>query len=96
MNKSWFIDSPFFSFLKKHYCPCCKGQLVLKKAKRIIDPVSDEAKNYDFSCGDSYLTGKVEFHFFLFYCKTCKREYLVREIKELEYKKKRTKDEETN
>ena len=84
MNRSFSIDSPFFTFLKKHYCPICKGQLSPKKKTINIDSKSVEAKEYDFSCGDTFLVGKVKFTFFVLYCEICQEEYSIKEIKQQE------------
>jgi hypothetical protein len=64
MNKSWTVESPIFTFIKKHNCPYCKERLIPKKIIRVVDADSKEAKEYDFSHGDSFFIGEVEFHFF--------------------------------
>jgi hypothetical protein len=83
-NKSIQIDSPIYVNKKLHKCPKCHNKIIPKKIKKIINSNSIDAKNYDFSCGDSFITGNVEFTLFIFYCENCNKEYEVKEIKKYE------------
>ena len=84
MNRSFILDSPFFTFSKKHFCHHCGKILEIKKVSKIINSKSIEAKDFDFSSGDSYLSGDVEFNYHLFFCIDCDKYYSVKEIKEKE------------
>ena len=87
MNKSYLLDSPYFIFKKKHYCLSCNQLLNLKKTSKVINSKSPEAKDFDFSCGDSYLSGDVEFFYNMFYCEKCNIFYSLNEIKDIEKQK---------
>jgi hypothetical protein len=81
MNKSIIWDSPIFVFKKLHKCPNCAHNIIPKKIKKIVNSKSIEAKEFDFSAGDSYLVGDVEFTYYMFYCKYCNKDYKINEIK---------------
>lgn len=55
-----------------------------KKREAIVHSESEEAKNYDFSCGDSYLWGNVKFVTYYFACPNCGKAYEIRQLKALE------------
>ena len=77
-NCSWF-------FLKKrHWCPKCKVILELKKKEKIVNSESEEARNYDFSCVDTYMVGNIKFVTFYFECPNCGAIYEIRELKRIE------------
>lgn len=42
---------------KKHFCPKCGGKLELLYISEIVNSYSSEAKDYDFSVGDTYFFG---------------------------------------
>ena len=79
-NKSIQIESPIYVYKKLHKCPICDNRIIPKKINRTINSKSIEARSYDFSCGDSFLVGDVEFTLFLFYCEYCNKEYEIKEI----------------
>jgi len=81
MNKSFILDSPFYLFLKKHSCISCGQILGIRKVRKIVNKKSNEAKDFDFSFGDSYFFGNVEISYHMFYCKYCKKFYSIKEIK---------------
>ena len=81
INKSVYIDSPLFMFKKGHKCPNCNNKIITQKTKKIVNSKSIEAKEFNFSCGDSFLCGDVEFTYYLFYCVKCNKEYKINEIK---------------
>ena len=94
-NKSLILDNPIFIFKKIHKCPNCNQTIIPKKIKRGVNSKSPESKKFDFSAGDSYLIGDVEFKYYIFYCCCCNKEYEIKEIKnnereknEIEIKKK--------
>lgn len=54
----------------------------------IVNSESEEAKNYDFSCADTYLRGNVKFVTFYFECPSCGAVYEIGELKKLEKKQR--------
>ena len=74
------INSHPFFFLKKHYCPKCNEKLKVVKEFKIINSNSAEAKNYDFSMVDTYLSGDVKFIFKKLECTKCKVRFSAEEI----------------
>lgn len=77
---------PFYIYLKKHYCPYCKAKLKIKHKREIVNSNSDNAREYDFSIGDTFLTGDVEFRTKCFYCPECKLYLSFDDIKKAEKK----------
>ncbi len=58
IKREW--RNPIFC-LKKHDCPIC-GRLLRKvKISKVVNSNSEEAKDFDFSNGDTYLTGNIKF-----------------------------------
>lgn len=47
--------SPFYVHWKKHFCPKCGEKLELRYISKIVNSDSPEAKDYDFSVGDTFL-----------------------------------------
>jgi hypothetical protein len=88
-NKKWISKNPFFVHLKKHTCPECSEFLTVEKAVKIVNSESLEAKDYDFSCGDSFLWGDVEFHYDVFFCGKCCKRFAIEYIKKIERTKKK-------
>ena len=82
-GKKYICSHPFF-FLRKHYCPDCGAKMNVTKASKIVNSNSPEAKNYDFSSGDTFLVGDVEFIFKVFECPDCKICLTVDEMKKHE------------
>lgn len=80
-NKKFIGESWLYTYFKKHYCPICNEKLEVKKISRVVNSKSSEAKNYDFSLGDSFLVGDVEFIFYVFSCPKCNKQYSVQEMK---------------
>ena len=74
--KGWSFkcENPFFVYFKKHYCPQCNSKLLRQKVSRIINSDSEEAKNYDFSVGDTFYVGDVEFRTRFFHCLQCNKD----------------------
>lgn len=73
-----------YSRLKKHYCPECGSKVELGYISKIVNSNSPEAKNYDFSSGDTFLCGDVEFRTRCFYCSNCKANISFKEMKDYE------------
>lgn len=83
-SKKFIGDSWFYTSLKKHCCPTCNEKLEVIKVSKVVNSKSQEAKNYDFSLGDTYLVGDVEFFYNAFCCPKCNRQYSIQEMKRIE------------
>ena len=59
-------DCSWFYLIRSHFCPNCKTALERKKKEVVVNSESEEAKNYDFSCVDTYLHGNIKFVTFLY------------------------------
>jgi len=55
------IYKPVFTYLKKHYCPQCGHRLKVITVSKVVNSDSTEAYKYDWSYGDLFLEGNVEF-----------------------------------
>ena len=55
--------------IKKHNCPDCGGATFVRKVKKRVKSGSKLAKNFDFSVGDTLLSGTVKFIWYEFKCK---------------------------
>ncbi len=75
------IYNNVFYFCKAHFCPDCGGKLDKTAVSKVINSLSEEAKNFDFSCGDVFLAGNVKFTWNEFECSVCKKHFSVNEIK---------------
>lgn len=75
--------SPLY-LLKKHRCPSCAQPLHRCKRSVVINSGSAEAKNYDFSSGDTFMTGNVKFITYFFHCQACGADYDIPELKKRE------------
>ena len=60
------------------------NQLARVKTSIIVNSRSPEAKNYDFTLGDSFMVGDVEFIWKEFYCPTCKKRISIDEMRRIE------------
>lgn len=76
--------SPFYLYLKKHFCPKCGNKLELRDVSKIVNSKSPEAKDYDFSNGDTFFTGDVGFITKCFHCLNCKVDISVKDMKKYE------------
>lgn len=81
--------NPIYVHLKKHYCPQCGERLELRYVSKIVNSKSAEAKNYDFSVGDTFFVGDVEFRTRYFYCPKCDLEISFKAQKKYEKEQKR-------
>ena len=79
--------NPFYVHWKKHFCPNCKKKLGLRYVSKIVNSNSEEANKYDFSVGDTFLVGDVEFRTRYFHCLNCQHDFTFREIKKHERRK---------
>jgi len=86
LNRKWILESPYYVHHKKHYCPVCNEQLLVRRIKKIVNSKSPEANDFDFtfSGGGGFLFGNVEFSYEAFYCKNCDREISIKEMKLIE------------
>lgn len=81
--------NPLYIHFKKHFCPKCGSKVELGYISKIVNSNSPEAKNYDFSVGDTFLIGDVEFRTKCFYCTNCKINISFKEMKNYEDKNKK-------
>ncbi|MBE6797195.1 MAG: hypothetical protein E7531_02510 [Ruminococcaceae bacterium] len=84
MGRKYFCNDVIYTIFKKHYCPVCETQLSRIKVSKIVNSKSPEAKNYDFSGGDGFMVGDVEFVWDEFYCETCDKTISIDEMKRIE------------
>ena len=76
--------NPFYVHWKKHFCPKCEKKLELRYISKIVNSKSKEAKYYDFSVGDTFFVGDVEFRTRYFYCANCHLDISFEEMKKHE------------
>ena len=81
--------NPFYVHLKKHVCPKCGGKVELRYVSKIVNSKSPEAKDYDFSVGDTFFVGDVEFRIRCFYCPNCMLDISFPEMKKIEKSKQK-------
>lgn len=81
-----FNASPFYVYIKKHLCPKCKTKLQIKYKSEIVNSNSFKAKEYDFSLGDTFMVGDVEFRTKCFYCPECNMYISFEDMKKFEKK----------
>jgi len=82
--KNIFDANPFYVYFKPHFCPKCNSKLETKYNSIIVNSKSPEAKNYDFSCGDTYFIGDVEFRIKMFHCSKCGFEISFKDMRVIE------------
>ena len=82
-------DCSWFYLNKKHFCPDCKAVLEKQKREKVVHSESEEAKNYDFLCVDTYLWGNIKFVTYYFKCSHCGKAYEISELKKLEKARKK-------
>ena len=88
VGRRYFNNDVIYTMLKKHYCPVCGTKLTRIKTSKIVNSKSAEAKNYDFTLGDSFMVGDVEFIWKEFYCAICKKRIPIDEMKRIEKQQK--------
>ena len=86
VKREW--SRPFWVRFKKHYCPNCRGLLTITKVSKIVNSKSEEAKNFDFSSGDTNMEGNIKFIRTEFQCTACGKAYSLQEIRQYEKKTK--------
>lgn len=79
-----YVCNDFFYLIKKHFCPDCKTLLKKVKVSRIVNSSSPEAKDFDFTSGDSWLFGDIKFIWKEFECPKCGRRITVKEMQKIE------------
>ena len=80
-----FVYEDITYLRKNHFCPTCEGKVDVVSVSRVIDPKSEEAKDFDFSVGHgTNMLGSVEFHWKEFECRECQKHYTVRQMKKIE------------
>ncbi|MBQ7356546.1 MAG: hypothetical protein IJW66_03995 [Clostridia bacterium] len=88
VGKRYFNNDVFYTVFKKHYCPNCATKLTRIKVSKIVNYHSPEAKNYDFTLGDSFMVGDVKFIWKEFFCPLCKKQIPIKEMKQIEREQK--------
>ena len=78
----------FYIHLKKHFCPNCGKKLGTRYISKTVNSGSTEAKEYDFSVGDTYFSGDVEFRTRCFCCTDCQLDFSFEEMKRYEKNEK--------
>lgn len=81
------FESPFYIYLKKHYCVICGERLKLVLVSKIVNSESMEAKNYDFQLVDNFMIGDVKFTWNEFECPKCGYRISIRKLKERDKRK---------
>ncbi len=84
VGKKYVNSAIFYTMFKKHCCPACGTKLTRIKTSKIVNSKSPEAKNYDFTLGDSFMVGDVEFIWKEFYCPICKKRIPIDEMRRIE------------
>lgn len=74
----------FYVFCRKHFCPKCGKKLELRYDSKIVNSRSPEAKNYDFTMGDVFFVGDVEFRTGYLFCNGCQSSFSFRDMKKFE------------
>ena len=87
IGTKYINNAIFYTLFKKHYCPNCNKRLRLVKKSKIVNSNSPEAKDYDFSVGDTFFVGDVEFRTRYFHCANCQLDISFREMKKYEKSK---------
>ena len=82
--KYTYSGNPFWLYLRRHVCPNCNAVVKRHYSSKIVNSNSTEATEYDFSLGDTYLLGDVEFRTRCFYCSNCKQDISIQEMKTYE------------
>ena len=88
-NKKWISESPLY-VRKSHYCPCCKIKVVPNRVKELVYPGTERAEKFDLSAygGDNFLPGPVEVSYVEFQCPSCKKNYMIDEMRSIERSEK--------
>ena len=71
VKREW--SRPFWVRFKKHHCPACNALLTTIKVSKVVNSKSEEAKNFDFSSGDTYMVGNIKFIWTEFQCNVCNK-----------------------
>lgn len=83
------FQNPIFVNCKKHYCPHCNELLSKVKVSKIVNSRSPEAKDFDFHSGDTYMIGNVKFIWTEFQCPSCKANFSINEMRNIEKEQKK-------
>lgn len=71
------------TFLKKQKCVYCKSKLKRKKASKVINSKSEEAKNYSLHIHHNTMTGDINISWYEFECPICKKRFTLEELEAL-------------
>ena len=89
MNIKREFNSPFYTYMKKHFCPKCSTQLKTTTQSKIVSSKSPDAKEYDFHFVDNYFIGDVKFIWTEFECPNCSFREKVGDMKKNEREQKK-------
>lgn len=78
----------FWLNFKKHACPACGAQLEKIQVAKIVDPCSEEAKEFDFSEFPTNTKRCVKFIWEELSCHSCNIRYPIDEIYHIEQHEK--------
>lgn len=84
------FDNPFYTYFRNHLCPKCGSILDVIKVKRVVNSKSPEAKNFDFSSGETFMIGDVKFIWNEFLCPKCNFQISVKEKRKLDKELKKS------
>lgn len=87
--KYLYNANPFYVHCKKHFCPKCGKKLELCYVSKTVNSKSPEAKDYDFSVGDTSFVGDVEFRTRYFHCSNCQLDISFQKMKKHERSKQK-------
>ena len=77
-------------FRKPHYCPTYHTKLQKVAVSKVVNSHSPEARDFVFSLGDSYMVGNIRFTWDEFECPVCHKHLSIKEMKEIEGIKPKT------
>ena len=78
------IYNDVFYLKKPHFCPVCGKKLEKVSVSKVVNSKSPEAKDFDFSVGDTHLIGDIQFTWDELECPSCKKHMTINEMKTIE------------
>ncbi len=83
-GKKYINNDVIYTRFKKHYCPDCNIRLKIIEVSKVVNSKSPEAKKYDLSMGDTFISGNIEVIWKEFQCPECNRIISVKQMKHIE------------
>ena len=84
LSYSYYLNCGPFYLMRKHYCSKCNSLLEKKKASKIVNSHSPEAKNYNFLAEKNHPVGDIKYTTVNFFCMNCNAQYTIEEQIEIE------------